>query len=88
MDRVGLLVGDLDAELLLGCQYNGSSLMRYGVCAYLLDGHHDLNGVEAVETEIVREVGGGLDLLLLSTTPYSLHPQTFLHQLTFAASLT
>lgn len=43
MDAVGILVGDLDAEL-------------------LLDGHDDLNGVEAVETEVVGEVSGGLDL--------------------------
>ena len=43
MDAVGVLVGNLDAEL-------------------LLDGHDDLNGVEAVETEVVGEVGGGLDV--------------------------
>lgn len=44
MDAVSVLVGDLDAEL-------------------LLDGHDDLNGVEAVEAEVVGEVGGGFDLL-------------------------
>lgn len=43
VDGVGILVGDLDAEL-------------------LLDGHDDLDGVEAVEAEVVGEVGGGLDL--------------------------
>lgn len=43
MDGVGVLVGDLDAEL-------------------LLDGHDDLNGVETVQTEVVGEVGGRLDL--------------------------
>ena len=43
VDAVGVLVGDLDAEL-------------------LLDGHDDLDGVEAVETEVVGEVGGGLDV--------------------------
>ena len=43
MDRVGVLVGNLDAEL-------------------LLNGHDDLNGVKAVKTEVVGEVGGGLDL--------------------------
>jgi hypothetical protein len=44
VDRVGVLVGDLDAEL-------------------LLDGHDDLDGIEAVETEVIGEVGGGLDLI-------------------------
>jgi hypothetical protein len=43
VDRVGVLVGDLDAEL-------------------LLNGHDDLDGVEAVKTEVVGEVSGGLDL--------------------------
>lgn len=43
VDGVSVLVGDLDAEL-------------------LLDGHDDLDGVEAVETEVVGEVGGGLDV--------------------------
>lgn len=43
VDAVGVLVRDLDAEL-------------------LLDGHDDLDGVEAVEAEVVGEVGGGLDL--------------------------
>ena len=43
VDRVGILVGDLNAEL-------------------LLDGHDDLDGVKRVETEVVGEVSGGLDL--------------------------
>ena len=43
MDRVGILVGDLNAEL-------------------LLDGHDDFDGVKRVETEVVGEVSGGLDL--------------------------
>jgi hypothetical protein len=29
---------------------------------FLLDGHDDLDGVEAVETEVIGEVGGGLDV--------------------------
>lgn len=29
---------------------------------FLLNGHDDLNGVEAVEAEVVGEVSGGLDL--------------------------
>ena len=43
VDLVGLLVGDLNAELLL---YR----------------HDDLDGVQAVQAEVVAEVGGGLDL--------------------------
>lgn len=31
--------------------------------AYLLDGHHDLNGVQAVETEVIGEVGDAGDLI-------------------------
>jgi hypothetical protein len=30
---------------------------------FLLDGHDDLDGVKRVETEVVGEVSGGLDLL-------------------------
>jgi hypothetical protein len=44
VNAVGVLVGDLDAEL-------------------LLDGHDDLDGIEAVKTEVVGEVSGGLDLV-------------------------
>lgn len=29
---------------------------------FLLNGHDDLNGVEAVEAKVVGEVSGGLDL--------------------------
>jgi hypothetical protein len=29
---------------------------------FLLDGHHNLDGVETVKSEIVREVGGAVDL--------------------------
>ena len=36
---------------------------------YLLDGHHDLNGVEAVEPEVVGEVRRRLDLLNSSAKP-------------------
>lgn len=43
VDVVGILVGNLDAEL-------------------LLDGHDDLDGVEAVEAEVVGEVSGALDV--------------------------
>lgn len=43
VDGIGLLVGDLDAELLL---YR----------------HNNLNGIQAIETKVVGEVGSGLDL--------------------------
>lgn len=32
--------------------------------AYLLNGHHDLNGIQAVQTEVVREVGNTVDLMI------------------------
>ena len=39
------------------------SVVGRGGARYLLNGHHDLHGVEAIETEVVGEVGGGLNLL-------------------------
>lgn len=33
-----------------------------GCLSYLLDSHHNLDGVQAVQTEVVREVCRGLDL--------------------------
>lgn len=48
MDTIGVLVRDLNAEL-------------------LLDGHDNLNGVEAVEAEIVGEVRRRVDLLTLAS---------------------
>lgn len=30
--------------------------------SYLLNSHHNLNGIQAVQTEVVREVSSGLDL--------------------------
>ena len=43
MNGIGLLVRDLDAELLL---YR----------------HNNLDGIQAVQTKVVGEVGSGLDL--------------------------
>lgn len=43
VDGVGILIGDLDAELLL---YR----------------HNNLNGVQAVQAQVVGEVSSGLDL--------------------------
>ena len=31
--------------------------------AYLLNGHHDFHGVQAVKSEVVREVGDAGDLI-------------------------
>ena len=59
---------------------------------YLLDGHHDLKGVEAVEPEVVGEVRRRLDLLNSSAKPPKLLPSPtfpqFHRQLTFEGSLT
>jgi hypothetical protein len=38
--------------------------------AYLLNGHHDLNGVQAVETEVVGEVGNAGDLVAIGVLVY------------------
>lgn len=67
MDLVGLLVGDLKAELLLAKWSDlfwaiFSEEKDWG--AYLLNGHHYLDGVQAVKTEVVREVGGAVDLMV------------------------
>lgn len=69
VDLVGLLVGDLNAELLLE---GGLAIGAVGVfpegkrIAYLLNGHHDLNGVQAVKAEVVGEVGDASDLIGMS----------------------
>lgn len=66
MDLVGLLVGNFNAELLL---VGWLAIGAVGVfpegkrIAYLLNGHHDLNGVQAVKTEVVGEVGNAGDLI-------------------------
>ena len=56
VDLVGLLVGDLNAELLL---YR----------------HDNLDGVQAVQAEVVAEVGGGLDLWDTHTSVHHFQPQ-------------
>lgn len=61
MNCVGLLVGDLDAELLLNCQRLFCHPRVYGY-ANLLNCHHNLNGVQAVKTKVVGEVRGGSEL--------------------------
>lgn len=67
VDLVGLLVGDLDAELLLVQLSETCTVPVFSEgknsSTYLLDGHHHLDGVQAVKTEIVGEVGNTVDLM-------------------------
>lgn len=46
--------------------------MRY---PYLLNGHDDLNGIQAVQTEVVREVRGTVDLLNRDRQAMILYPR-------------
>jgi hypothetical protein len=65
VDLVGLLVGDLNAELLLSRSLE-SWLLIFSegnkLSAYLLNGHDNLDGIQAVQTEVVGEVGNTVDL--------------------------
>ena len=62
VDGIGLLVGDLNAELLLQVRTIISFPKARQQSIYLLNGHHDLNGIQAVKTEVICEVGAGVDL--------------------------
>lgn len=73
VDGICVLVGDLDAELLyyipvsamnsyLLCDQELSSALHKGQSPYLLNGHHNLDGVQAVQAQVVGEVCVGLDL--------------------------
>lgn len=77
MNLVGVLVRDLDAELLYPKTQTISHpsivfsprvapacvcVLSMRLKAYLLNSHHDLNGVQAVQTKVVREVSGRGDL--------------------------
>lgn len=64
VDSIGLLVGDLNAELLLApCQYQNHFLANPMILvSYLFNSHHNLNSVQAVQSEVIREVGGAVDL--------------------------
>jgi hypothetical protein len=68
VDLIGLLVGDLEAEFLLAKWSDFCSAAIFSEekdwGAYLLDGHHHLDGVQAVKTEVVGEVGGAVDLMV------------------------
>lgn len=67
VDLVGLLVGDLDAELLLVQLSETCTVPVFSEeknsSTYLFDGHHHLDGVQAVKTEIVGEVRNAVDLM-------------------------
>lgn len=68
MDLIGLLVGDLDAEFLLTQKSENCLAASFSEGndsgAYLLDGHHHLDSVQAVQTEVVGEVGDTVDLMV------------------------
>lgn len=64
MDGVGLLVWNLDAELLYRRQ--GCFALLLSNATNLLNRHNDLYGVEAVETEIVVEVRLAVELVIVS----------------------
>jgi len=54
VDSVCLLIRDFNAELLLCKSAPGRSISY--ILTYLLNGHHNLNGVQTVQTEIVCKV--------------------------------
>lgn len=43
--------------------------------AYLLDGHHDLNGIQAVETEVVGEVRDAGNLVIMGLSVCAVLPK-------------
>lgn len=55
VNSICLFVGYLDAELLLYISRQTSSALS-SVGAYLLDGHDDLDGVETVQSQVIRKV--------------------------------
>lgn len=65
MDLVGLLVRDLNAELLLKQSENCAiGFSEENISAtYLLNGHDHLDGIQAVQTEVVGEVRDAVDLM-------------------------
>ena len=64
MDSIGLLVWDLNAELLCCCQR--CPWRRSSNATHLLNRHNDLYGVEAVKTEVVVEVRLAVELVIVS----------------------
>lgn len=46
-------------EQLASCRYSSQS---HGEYAYLLNGHHDLNNIKAVQAQVVCEVGSSVNL--------------------------
>lgn len=66
VDSVGLLVGDLNAELLLTDSLIECSSGKSPAKPYLLNSHHNLNSIQGIQTEVVREVGRAVDLFTLN----------------------
>lgn len=67
VDGIGILVGDFDAEFLFEGK-NISIQLKVGIIVitlypYLLNGHNNLNGIQAVKSKVVCEVGGAVDLI-------------------------
>lgn len=56
VNSICLFVGYLDAELLLWYISRQDSSALSSVNAYLLDGHDDLDGVETVQSQVIRKV--------------------------------
>lgn len=63
VDSIGLLVGDLNAELLYWRQ--SCFCISISSATNLLNSHNNLDGVQAVKSKIVGEVCGGGELLKL-----------------------
>lgn len=59
MDSIGLLVRNLNAEFLLTVSI---LLSTNDITTYLLNSHHNLNSVQAVQTEVIREVRDAANL--------------------------
>ena len=64
VDSICLLIRDLNAEFLRRCQ-NLIQLFRL-LKTDLLDRHHNLNGVQAVQAKVVREMGCRWKLWLIN----------------------
>lgn len=65
MDGVCLLVWDLNAEFLfnqLVSRHTLSARIEGTKSIYLLNCHHNLNGIQTVQSEIVCEVRSSVDL--------------------------
>ena len=64
MNGIGLLVGNLNAEFLRHCQLPLPHAAR--IATDLLNRHDYFYGIQAVKTEVVVEVGLGVELCKIS----------------------